>query len=112
VALTCSRLRGSLSEAPDPMTDLLAQLSQRLGAGGGKRANTCGGCRRAWDQHPDDPDERHPVLPRRGQIHAGADQSFEALIRKPIKELIDELDPTSSGRSIAPPWFASTRSNR
>jgi DNA-binding LytR/AlgR family response regulator len=26
----------------------------------------------------------------------------EALIRKPLKELVDELDPTSSGRSIAP----------
>ena len=48
VALTCERLRARLSEAPDPMTDLLAQLSQRLGARGSSRANTCGGCRRAW----------------------------------------------------------------
>src|SRR6184192_4607503 len=32
VALTCQRLRARLKEAPDPMNDLLAQLSQRLGA--------------------------------------------------------------------------------
>src|SRR6185312_13938545 len=34
VALTCQRLRARLKQAPDPMSDLLAQLSQRLGAGG------------------------------------------------------------------------------
>ena len=34
VALTCQRLRERLKQAPDPMNDLLAQLSQRLGAGG------------------------------------------------------------------------------
>src|SRR5690242_5668492 len=37
VALTCQRLRERLKQAPDPMTDLLAQLSQRLGAAGLKR---------------------------------------------------------------------------
>ena len=36
VALTCQRLRERLKQAPDPMNDLLAQLSQRLGAGGVK----------------------------------------------------------------------------
>src|SRR6266481_5166102 len=34
VALTCQRLRARLTHEPDPMTELLAQLSQRLGAGG------------------------------------------------------------------------------
>src|SRR5512139_2267817 len=34
VALACQRLRERLQQAPDPMTDLLAQLSQRLGASG------------------------------------------------------------------------------
>src|SRR6185436_19418819 len=33
VALTCQRLRERLKQAPDPMNDLLAQLSQRLGGG-------------------------------------------------------------------------------
>src|SRR4030095_3713905 len=34
LALTCERLRARLKEAPDPMSDLLAKLSQRLGASG------------------------------------------------------------------------------
>ena len=34
VALTCERLRARLKQAPDPMNDLLAQLSQRLGTAG------------------------------------------------------------------------------
>src|SRR4030095_5936160 len=33
LAVTCERLSARLDEAPDPMNDLLAQLSQRLGAG-------------------------------------------------------------------------------
>src|SRR6266513_5998272 len=33
VALTCQRLRERLQHKPDPMDNLLAQLSQRLGAG-------------------------------------------------------------------------------
>ena len=36
VAMTCERLRARLEQKPDPMNDLLAQLSQRLGAGGVK----------------------------------------------------------------------------
>ena len=47
VATTCERLRARLEQKPDPMNDLLAQLSQRLGAGASSRANTCAGCRRA-----------------------------------------------------------------
>src|SRR5437588_12515683 len=34
VALTCQRLRQRLKQAPDPMDNLLAQLSQRLGTSG------------------------------------------------------------------------------
>src|SRR5437763_11555566 len=34
VALTCQRLRARLEQAPNPMNELLAQLSKRLGAGG------------------------------------------------------------------------------
>ena len=77
VALTCQRLRERLKQAPDPMNDLLAQLSQRLGAGGVKPREYM-----RWVQasvganYTDDPDQRHPVLPRRGQIHAGADPGF------------------------------------
>ncbi|TMH35019.1 MAG: response regulator transcription factor [Betaproteobacteria bacterium] len=65
VALTCRRLRERLQAKPDPMNDLLEQLSQRLGS-----------FFRAEDKYT------------RVQT-----ETFEALIRKPIKELIDELDP-------------------
>src|SRR5947199_10133815 len=34
VALTCQRLRARLEQAPNPMNELLAQLSQRLGTSG------------------------------------------------------------------------------
>src|SRR5438552_16042333 len=94
VALTCQRLRERLKQAPDPMNDLLAQLSQRLGAEGLKpreyirrvQASVGANIRmiptseilffRAEDKYT------RVQTPR-----------FEALIRKPIKDLIDELDP-------------------
>ena len=47
VAMTCERLRARLKQKPDPMNELLAQLSQRLGAAASNRASTCAGCRRA-----------------------------------------------------------------
>jgi DNA-binding LytR/AlgR family response regulator len=48
VALTCQRLRERLKQAPDPMDEVLAQLSQRLGTGGLKpRECTCVGYRPA-----------------------------------------------------------------
>ena len=74
VALTCQRLRARLKQEPDPMHDLLAQLSQRLGAGGLKPREYM-----RWVQASVGanlrmiPTERHPLLPRRGQIHTRAD---------------------------------------
>jgi DNA-binding LytR/AlgR family response regulator len=44
-------------------------------------------------EHPDDPGGRGAVLHQRREVHPGADATIEALIRKPIKELVDELDP-------------------
>jgi DNA-binding LytR/AlgR family response regulator len=49
------------------------------------------GQRRPGD--PDDPGGRGAVLHQRREVHARADREHEALIRKPIKELVDELDP-------------------
>ena len=43
-------------------------------------------------EHPDDPGRGRAVLHLRREVHAGPDRSVEALIRKPIKELVDELD--------------------
>lgn len=94
VALTCQRLRARLKQEPDPMHDLLAQLSQRLGAGGLKpRAYM------RWVQASVGATLR--MIPTGDILFFRAEDkytrvqtgSFEALIRKPIKELIEELDP-------------------
>jgi DNA-binding LytR/AlgR family response regulator len=94
LALTCGRLRARLEQAPDPMNDLLAQLSERLGAGGLKRREYM-----RWVQASVGANIR--MIPTSDILFFRAEdkytrvqtQGFEALIRKPIKELIDELDP-------------------
>jgi len=94
VALTCERLRGRLAQKPDSMDDLLARLSQRLGTGGpNPRAYL------RWVQASVGSTIR--MIPTSEVLFFRAEdkytrvqtQAFEALIRKPIKELIDELDP-------------------
>jgi len=94
VALTCERLRARLKQAPDPMDDLLAQLSQRLGASGLKPREYM-----RWVQASVGANIR--MIPTSDILFFRAEDKytrvqtagFEALIRKPIKELIDELDP-------------------
>ena len=94
VALTCARLRARLKQAPDPMNDLLAQLSQRLGAGGVQSREYM-----RWVQASVGTNIR--MIPTSDILFFRAEdkytrvqtQAFEALIRKPIKELIEELDP-------------------
>jgi DNA-binding LytR/AlgR family response regulator len=94
VALTCRRLRARLKQVPDPMNDLLAQLSQRLGAGGLKPREYM-----RWVQASVGANIR--MIPTSDILFFRAEdkytrvqtRGFEALIRKPIKELIDELDP-------------------
>jgi DNA-binding LytR/AlgR family response regulator len=94
VALTCQRLRARLKQDPDPMSDLLAQLSQRLGAGDLKPREYM-----RWVQASVGANIR--MIPTSDILFFRAEdkytrvqtQGFEALIRKPIKELIDELDP-------------------
>ena len=39
VALACERLREKLQQMPDPMNDLLEQLSQRMGSAGRRRTS-------------------------------------------------------------------------
>jgi len=94
LAVTCQRLRERLKEAHDPMTDLLAQLAQRLGAGAvGPREYM------RWVQASVGANIR--MIPTTDILFFRAEDkytrvqtpTFEALIRKPIKELIDELDP-------------------
>ncbi|MFO1317476.1 MAG: LytTR family DNA-binding domain-containing protein [Burkholderiales bacterium] len=94
LAVTCARLRARLEHAPDPMTDLLAQLSQRLGGGGAAPREYM-----RWVQASVGATLR--MIPTGDILFFRAEDkytrvqtaTFEALIRKPIKELIDELDP-------------------
>lgn len=94
VAVTCERLRDRLQHKPAPMEALLAQLASRLGAGGIKPREYM-----RWVQASVGPNLR--VIPTSDILFFRAEDKYvrvqtgklEALIRKPIKELIDELDP-------------------
>ena len=94
VALTCQRLRARLQQKPDPMNELLEQLSQRMGSGGLKAREYM-----RWVQASVGANIR--MIPTSDILFFQAEDKytrvqtagFEALIRKPIKELIDELDP-------------------
>jgi DNA-binding LytR/AlgR family response regulator len=94
VALACERLREKLQQKPDPMNDLLEQLSQRLGSASPKPREYM-----RWVQASVGANIR--MIPTSEILFFRAEdkytrvqtENFEALIRKPIKELIDELDP-------------------
>ncbi len=93
VALTCERLRARITKAPDPMDHLLARLSERLGPAGASREYL------RWVQASVGSNLR--MIPTSDVLFFHAEDKytrvqtarFEALIRKPIKELIEELDP-------------------
>jgi DNA-binding LytR/AlgR family response regulator len=94
VMLTCQRLRERLQQKPDPMEGLLAQLSQRLGTSGTKAREYM-----RWIQASVGSAIR--VIPTSDILFFRAEdkytrvqtEGFEALIRKPIKDLLEELDP-------------------
>ncbi len=94
VATTCQRLRARLQTAPDPMDNLLAQLSQRLGGADIKPREYL-----RWVQASVGNSIR--MIPTCDILFFRAEdkytrvqtEGFEALIRKPIKELAEELDP-------------------
>jgi len=93
VALTCERLRARIAKAPAPMDHLLAQLSERLGPAVASREYL------RWVQASVGSNLR--MIPTSDVLFFHAEDKytrvqtarFEALIRKPIKELIEELDP-------------------
>ena len=93
VALTCERLRERLTRKPAPMDDLLARLSEQLGAKAPTREYI------RWVQASLGANLR--VIPTTDVLFFRAQDKytrvqtarFEALIRKPIKDLIEELDP-------------------
>ncbi len=93
VALTCRRLRERLDKKPDAMGELLQKLSQ---IAGGERKS---GDHLRWVQASVGNGIR--MIPTGDILFFRAEdkytrvqtEGFEALIRKPIKELIEELDP-------------------
>lgn len=94
VSVTCRRLRERLQRKPDPMAELLAELSQKLAAGGARPRD----CLR-WVQASVGSSLR--MIPTGDILFFRAEdkytrvqtEGFEALIRTPIKELIEMLDP-------------------
>ena len=94
VALTCRRLRERLQQKPDPMQELLAELSQKLSGGALKPREYL-----RWVQASVGTTLR--MIPTSDILFFRAEdkytrvqtEGFEALIRKPIKELVEELDP-------------------
>jgi DNA-binding LytR/AlgR family response regulator len=93
VALACRRLRERVEQKPDTINALLEQLSQRLGGGAGQREYL------RWVQASVGANIR--MIPTSDILFFRAEdkytrvqtEGFEALIRKPIKDLLDELDP-------------------
>jgi DNA-binding LytR/AlgR family response regulator len=93
LALTCQRLRERVARRPAPMDALLAELGQRLGTGAAAREYL------RWVQASVGTSLR--MIPTRDILFFRAEdkytrvqtERFEALIRKPIKELVEELDP-------------------
>jgi DNA-binding LytR/AlgR family response regulator len=93
VATTVQRLRERLEQKPRAMDELLERLSQRLGGAGPKHDYL------RWVQASVGSNIR--MIPTSEILFFRAEdkytrvqtETFEALIRKPIKELIEELDP-------------------
>ena len=94
VARTCRRLQERLDRSPAPMEALLAQLSQRLQAGG-----AAAGAYLRWVQASVGGVIR--MIPTSDILFFRAEDKYtrvqtrryEALIRKPIKDLVGEVDP-------------------
>jgi DNA-binding LytR/AlgR family response regulator len=94
VAVTCSRLRDRLQKKPTSADDLLEKLSLRLGSEGLAPREYM-----RWVQASVGANIR--MIPTAEILFFRAEdkytrvqtEGFEALIRKPIKELLDELDP-------------------
>jgi len=94
VALACERLRGRLQQQPDPMRELLTELSQRLATAAAAPRDHL-----RWVQASVGTTLR--VIPTSDILYFRAEDKYtrvqtagyEALIRKPIKELVEELDP-------------------
>lgn len=97
--LTVARLKKRLGQRPSDLGELLSKLSARLDADSGATPSKAGGGRLQWIQAS--VGQQIKLIPVADVLFFTSDEkytrvqteSFEALIRKPIKELVDELDP-------------------
>ena len=95
LAVTVARLKQRLGSKPSDLTELLSELSAKLESSGGSSQQSY----LRWIQATVGQQLR--LIPTAEILFFSSDEkytrvqteSFEALIRKPIKELIDELDP-------------------
>jgi DNA-binding LytR/AlgR family response regulator len=91
LALTCARLRERLSERPPRIEDLVETIAARLGAASSEHLR--------WIKASVGSNVR--LIPVEEVLFFQSDEKYtrvvtgesEALIRKPIRELLDELDP-------------------
>jgi DNA-binding LytR/AlgR family response regulator len=97
--LTVARLKKRLGQRPNDLGELLTKLAARLDADGGAAPSKSGGGKLQWIQAS--VGQQIKLIPVADVLFFTSDEkytrvqteSFEALIRKPIKELVDELDP-------------------
>jgi DNA-binding LytR/AlgR family response regulator len=94
LAATCERLKTRLDSEPEPLDQMLAQLTRRLAGGSSAKPSYL-----RWIQANVGSQLR--MIPTADILFFRADDkytrvqtaSYEALIRKPIKDLVEELDP-------------------
>jgi DNA-binding LytR/AlgR family response regulator len=97
--LTVARLKKRLGQRPSDLGELLTKLAARLDADSGGTPSKPGSGRLQWIQAS--VGQQIKLIPVTDVLFFTSDEkytrvqteSFEALIRKPIKELVDELDP-------------------
>ncbi len=97
--LTVARLKKRLGQRPSDLGELLTKLAARLDADGGAMPSKSGGGKLQWIQAS--VGQQIKLIPVADVLFFTSDEkytrvqteTFEALIRKPIKELVDELDP-------------------
>jgi len=91
LAVTCERLKARLSERPPRLEELVESIAARLGAAAGEHLR--------WIKASVGNNVR--LIPVEEVLFFQSDEKYtrvvtgeaEALIRKPIRELLDELDP-------------------
>ncbi|QDQ28069.1 response regulator transcription factor [Chitinimonas arctica] len=96
LATTCERLRERLGKGgePDGMEALLEQLARRLGSGESKPREYLRWVQASVGNSLRMISSREILFFRAEDKYTRVQtEQFEALIRKPIKELVDELDP-------------------